>query len=117
MTTVAVGRGYEDVAADVLRAAGFQILWRNVRIGHLELDLVARRDDLVAIVEVRFRGKGAFDNGLSSITWRKRQRLLRAARGLWRGRLKDMPGVRRVRIDVIAMSADGVKWIEGAITE
>jgi hypothetical protein len=43
------------------------------------------------------------------------------ARGIWRGRLKKMPDVQRVRIDVIAVTAsnDGaqVEWIRGAITE
>ena len=112
------GRAAEERAADHLRAEGFQILWRNVRIGPLELDLVARRDDLAVIVEVRARGSGAFEGPLASIGWMKRKDLLRAARGIWRGRLKKLPGIRRVRIDVIAIDALGnLEWIPAAITE
>jgi putative endonuclease len=117
----AIGRGAEDLAAEHVIADGFRILWRNVRIGPLELDVIAKKDDLVVIVEVRSRGPGAFEGPLASITWSKRRMLLRASRGLWRGRLKKMPDVQRVRIDVIAITsrADGqhIEWIKGAITE
>jgi putative endonuclease len=116
--SVQKGRHAEAVAADHLRSGGFSVLWRNVRIGALEIDLVAKKDDLVVIVEVRSRGPGAFERPLESITREKRRNLLRASRGLWRGRLKKMPDVLRVRIDVMAVAEDGaVEWIKGAITE
>jgi putative endonuclease len=117
------GRDAEDVAAAHLEGDGFRILWRNVRIGSLEVDVVAKKGDLVAIVEVRTRGPGAFETALGSVTKTKQQMLLRAARGLWRGRLKKMPDVLRVRIDVIAVtlhddgSPPSVEWIKGAFTE
>jgi putative endonuclease len=117
----ALGRSAEDLAAEHVEAQGFRILWRNVRIGSLEIDLVGQRDDLVCIIEVRSRGSGSFAGPLASVTWTKRRMLVRAARGLWRGRLKRMPDVRRVRIDVIAVtpSNDGprVEWIKGAVSE
>lgn len=118
----AIGRGAEALASDQVAADGFRILWRNLRIGPLEIDLVAKKDDLVIIVEVRSRGPGALEGPLASITWKKRRLLLRAARGLWRGRLKKMPDVQRVRIDVIAITSSPtepprIEWIRGAITE
>lgn len=113
---VSIGRDAETIAAEYLEADGFRILWRNVRIGALEIDLVAKRDDLVVIVEVKMRGAGARVSGLASVTWKKQQLLLRAARGLWRGRLKKMPDVQRVRMDVIAISPTGIEWIRGAFT-
>lgn len=116
------GRRAEALAADHLAEAGFRLLWRNVRIGMLEVDLVAQQGDLVVIVEVRARGPGAFSGPLASIGWKKRLMLLSAARGLWRGRLKKMPEVRRVRIDVIAITTfagapPALEWIKGAISE
>lgn len=112
------GRAAEARAAEHLQAEGFHILWRNVRIGPLEVDLVARRGDLAVIVEVRARGSGAFEGPLASIGWNKRRDLLRAARGIWRGRLQRLPGIRRVRIDVIAIDKAGnLEWIPAAITE
>ena len=117
----AIGRSGEALAVAYLEAEGFVILWKNVRIGPLEIDLVAKQDDLVIIVEVRSRGPGAFEGPLASITWKKQRMLLRASRGLWRGRLKKMVDVRRVRIDVIAITSTGaaprIEWIKGAIVE
>src|SRR5262245_50620554 len=46
------GRAAEEAACDYLRMSGFTILWRNLRIGALEIDIVAKKDDLAAIVEV-----------------------------------------------------------------
>lgn len=112
------GRWAEDLAAAHVVAHGYVVLWRNVRIGHLEVDLVAQREGRVIVVEVRTRGPGAYDRPLASVGRKKRAMLLRAARGLWRGRLKHMPSVERVRIDVIGVKEDGaVEWIRGAIVD
>jgi putative endonuclease len=115
------GREAETIAGDYLTKQGFRILWRNLRIGALEIDLVAKKEDLAIVVEVRTRGAGAFEKPLASVSRGKQQMLLRAARGVWRGRLSKMPDVERMRIDVIAVTfEDGtprVEWIRGAITE
>jgi len=100
-----------------VRAHGFEVLFRNVRIGALEVDIIAKKDDLVIVVEVRARGEGALEKPLASISRSKKQSLLRAARGLWRTHLKKMPEVRRVRIDVIAVTKTEIEWIPSAITE
>jgi putative endonuclease len=116
------GREAEAAAADKLRANGFRVLWQNLRIGALELDLVARKGDLVVVVEVRTRGPGSYERPLASISRTKRRTLLRGVRALWKGRISKMPDVKRLRIDVAAVTrdADGalaIEWIAGAFTE
>ncbi len=116
------GREAEAAAADKLRANGFRVLWQNLRIGALELDLVAKKGDLVVVVEVRARGPGSYEKPLASISRTKRRTLLRGVRALWKGRISKMPDVKRVRIDVAAVTrdADGaltIEWIAGAFTE
>jgi putative endonuclease len=103
----AIGRRAEDAVAAHLVARGFDLLARNVRLGALELDLVVRQGPLVAIVEVRTRGAGSFTGPFASVTPEKRRRLLRAADRLWRERLRGMPDVARVRIDVAAVTFEG----------
>lgn len=114
-----LGRRAEDAAAEFLVAAGYTLLWRNLRLGALELDIVAQRGDLVIIVEVRTRGAGSLVGPLESITPTKRDRLRRAARRLWKERLAIRRDVMRVRLDVIAVTFDGettaVEHVEGAI--
>ena len=113
---VAIGRSHEDVAANHVRRAGFEVLWRNLRLGAYEIDIVAKRDGLVALIEVRYRGPTAHVGPLASVTLKKRRYLVRAARRLWREQLRGMRDVKRVRIDVIAVTPDGIEWIEGAFT-
>ncbi len=114
-------RRAEDAVAHHLEALGFEILARNLRLGHLEVDIVARQEALAVLVEVRTRGPGAFEGGLASIAGKKKMHLLHAAERLWRHRLSKMPDIERMRIDVAAVTfaADGtahIEYIAGAIT-
>ena len=105
--------------ADYLFAGGFAILGRNVRLGPLELDIVARRGALVVVVEVRTRGRGARVGPFESIDGTKRARLRRAVERLWRDRLAAMEGVDRVRIDAAAVLTERgstrIEYVEGAV--
>jgi len=96
----------ETMAARYLRRAGYVILGRNVRVGHLELDLVARDGDAVVVVEVRARGRGAWVAPLATIDRTKRDRLRRAATLLWRGRWSRWRWAQRVRFDVMSVYLD-----------
>jgi putative endonuclease len=114
-----LGRRAELAVADFLFARGFSVLSRNRRVGALEIDIVARKGRLVAIVEVRTRGPGALTSAFESVNLEKRQRLRRAAQRLWRVELARIKDVDRVRIDVAAVTFRGantsVEYIEGAI--
>lgn len=79
------GRLAEDAAAAALRMLGFQIEGRNVRIGHLEADIVAGDCEGKAIVEVRSREAGEPVGAFESLSASKQQRIERAAALLGRG--------------------------------
>jgi putative endonuclease len=115
-----LGRRAENAVADYLHASGFAILAQNLRLGALEIDLVARRGPLVAMVEVRARGAGAYERPFASIAGIKRTRLLYAAERLWRRRVAAMKDVERMRIDVAAVHFEGgrtfVEYVPGAIS-
>lgn len=68
----------EQVAAVFLIAKGFTILARRYAAHGGEIDLVARRRDLLLFVEVKARAER--DVAAQAITGRKRQRFARAAR-------------------------------------
>jgi len=114
-----LGRRAEDAVADYLSVRGYRVLGHNVRLGPLELDLVARRGPLVAIVEVRMRGEGSLQGAFESIDAAKRAHLRRAVWRLWREKLRGMRDVQRVRIDCAAVRFAGketwVEYVEGAI--
>jgi putative endonuclease len=116
---VALGRRAEIAVSDYLFAEGFSVLGRNVRLGPLELDVVARKGPLLVVVEVRTRKPGAIVGAFASVTHTKRARVLRAAQRLWRARIAYMRGVERMRLDVAAVAFVGgetlVDYAPGAI--
>ncbi len=111
------GRRAEELAAEFLRAQGFEIVQRNYlrRLG--ELDLIARGAQLLIIAEVRTRASAAYGGAAASVDRRKQQRITRAAGALLQQRadLARLP----VRFDVIVVrdphgAAPRIEWIRHA---
>ena len=85
---------------------GLEVLGTNVRAGRLEIDVIARAGEVIAIVEVRTRGAGAWEKALDSIGWKKRRRIRHAGERLWRTRFSKQPGVERMRFDCASVTFD-----------
>ena len=115
---LALGRAAESAAARFLERQGCRILAANFRAKGGELDLVALDDDVLAIVEVRYRASDRFGGAAGSITRAKRGRIVRAARTL----LAANPPLARLaaRFDVVEVSgpADDLRCdlIKGAFS-
>ncbi len=78
----------------------------NLRVGRLELDIVALDGPVIAVVEVRARGAGSWLRPLDSVDARKRSRIRRAGERLWRNRFAQDARVERMRFDVAAVDLD-----------
>jgi putative endonuclease len=91
----------EEIAARHLERAGWTILDRNFRIGRKEIDLVARRGDIVAFVEVKTRAGPGYGHPLEAITWKKRREIQQVAAG-WIDR--RAPGEVVFRFDAVAVT-------------
>lgn len=99
----ALGRRAEQAVADYLLARGFVILERNLRVGKLEIDLLARHEDLIAVVEVRCRSLQSWQSPFESVGPAKRQRIRRAGELVWQRRFSHDPSVNRMRFDVASV--------------
>ena len=53
------GRDGEQIAAQFLKGQGYQILAERVRSDAGEIDLIARKDALIAFIEVKWRKRAA----------------------------------------------------------
>jgi putative endonuclease len=91
----------EGFAIEHLRTQGWIIEAHRFRLGRLEIDLVARRGNQVAFVEVKTRRGSAFGSPLEAVTGAKKRELVRVARG-WMDRHGRPPYV--YRFDVIAVT-------------
>lgn len=113
------GGAAEDAVAARLLSSGWTILDRRLRIGKLEVDIVARRGDVVACVEVRGRRVDALVTAIDTIDWEKKRFLTKAARTLWSRRFSRDMTVRIVRIDVATVTYGPgdpvIEIVEGAI--
>lgn len=79
MSGKSLGDHGEGLAAAYLERAGWTILVRNFRMGRKEIDLVARRHEVVAFVEVKTRAGPGFGHPLEAITWKKRREIHQVA--------------------------------------
>ena len=82
---------------------GYQIVALNLRLQYLELDVVARHNDVIVVVEVRQRGPRAWTSGFGSIDGRKRHRIRLAGHRLWQRRYQHDPSVNRLRFDAASV--------------
>lgn len=115
-----IGDRAEAAARDYLTRGGFFIEGQNVRFGSLEIDIVARRAELLVACEVRHRRATGTRGPLASITHAKRVAMVRAARQLYLARIKSDPTIERFRIDVavVEFTPEGptVEYFPGAVT-
>jgi putative endonuclease len=73
------GISAESRAAAFLMAKGYRILSKRYRTPHGEIDIVARRRNLIAFVEVKARA--SLDEAAYAVTPRQQQRIINAAQG------------------------------------
>lgn len=73
-----LGKWGEQLVIDRLTSQGWSIRERNWRLNHYEIDIVAQRDNVLAIVEVKTRADRGTD-ALEAITPRKRANMIASA--------------------------------------
>ena len=73
------GLSAESRAAALLMAKGYRILAKRFRTPHGEIDLVAKRRNVLVFVEVKARA--SLDEAAYSVTPRQQQRIIDAAQG------------------------------------
>lgn len=100
-----IGQRGEEVAADHLRRAGYEIVARNWRTRIGEIDIVARRDDLIVFVEVRTRSTAGLGTASESVGPRKQRQLVTMANQY----LQQVAPSASARIDVIAITFNGLR--------
>ena len=68
----------EEAVCRYLTQRGYEILARNFRIPGAELDIVARKGESIAFVEVKTRMPGSLESGFDAVGKAKQRRIIRA---------------------------------------
>ena len=104
----------EARVAKHLARSGYAIIGRNVRVGRLEIDLIARRGSTIVFCEVRTRSNARMAEPVASIDRAKQLRLRRAA-AIWM-REKKLWGRASIRFDAasVVLDEDRLEYYEDA---
>jgi putative endonuclease len=99
-----VGELGERLAERWVVRRGWRVLARRYRVGHRDLDLIVRRGQTVAFIEVKTRRRVEFGGPVAAVGGRKRRHLSHAATA-WIDR-HGPPGV-EYRFDVVGVLING----------
>ncbi len=94
-----LGARAEEAAATLYEGRGFSVVERNVRVGRLEIDLIARKGTMAVLVEVRSRKAGSMVHPAATIRGAKALHMRQAA-AMWLAG-NGTRGM-TVRLDVVA---------------
>lgn len=71
-----LGKAGEDAAVDYLKHNGYVIRDRNWRKNHLELDIIATKDDELTVIEVKTRSNTTFSEPQDAVDQQKIRRIV-----------------------------------------
>ena len=108
LRTSRIGQAGEQMACDFLETQGHQILDRNWRTGHLELDIISEAADGLHFVEVKARTAPVTTSVLDQVNIVKQKRISAAA-GQYLNK-KHMEG-REVFFDIVSVLFDGEQTV------
>ena len=91
----------ENAACEYLMRAGYQILARNWRFRHLEVDIICSYENLLVVVEVKTR-MARDEDPAELLNWKKRKNLIQAADAFIKMHQLSL----EVRIDLVIVYGD-----------
>jgi putative endonuclease len=100
----------EQRAVKMLKKAGYTIVERNFKCPFGEVDIIAKKDDVVAFVEVKARSSIEYGTPSQAVDFRRQKRYLNCAKFYFSGRAVDYV----VRFDVVEVYKKEVNHIENA---
>ena len=102
MDNIAFGKQGEDLAVEFLIEEGYEILERNWRFKHTEVDIIARDRDQLVIAEVKTRTGNSWGEPYTAVDFRKQRSLIFAAERYIFSHNLDL----YVRFDIVSIIID-----------
>ncbi len=90
----------ENLAAEWLKEKGYELLHRNWRHSHYEIDIIALKNKMLHFVEVKCRNDSPFGYPEDSVTKKKFKNLKRAADEF----LFRNPGHKWIQYDILSIT-------------
>ena len=107
------GRRGEEIASSFLLERGFELLRKNYRFKKSgEIDIIARKENLIIFVEVKSRKTGKFGGALYSINNRKKNTIKKIAEQYLTANQSLLPNDYTCRFDLISIENEKLEWLE-----
>ncbi len=106
------GNKGEELAADFLVVRGYEIVARNYRYKHAEIDLIVKKDNCLIFVEVKTRSSSSFGEPETFVTDKKAAKVMEGAEQYmieinWHGSIRfDIVSVKTGRPPVVVHFED-----------
>ena len=104
------GKKGERRAARYLKRHGYKIICRNFKCPFGEVDIIARKGEVLAFTEVKLRLSDIYGAPSEAVNAARMRRYINSARFYFAGREPDCV----VRFDIIEVTEDGINHIENA---
>jgi putative endonuclease len=98
-----LGKTGEDLAVNFLTKQGYEILERNYSFQKAEVDIIAKKETVLAVVEVKTRSTNVFGNPQDFLKPKQIQRIVKAVDNYVTSNQLDV----EVRFDIIAIVKNG----------
>ena len=109
-----IGNFYEGMAADYLEKQGYRILEKNFRCPKGEIDIIARDEEYLCFIEVKFRSSEENGGPEGAVNRKKQKRLSGAA--LYYLMQKGYPDTVPCRFDVVGVTPERILLIKNAFS-
>ena len=112
---IKTGNKGENLAAEFLQQKGYELVTRNYRYKHAEIDLIVKRNDVLVFVEVKTRSSTSFGEPEAFVDTKKAAKIFEVAEQYtyennWNG---------NIRFDIVSVmigDSNEVVHFEDAIT-
>jgi putative endonuclease len=119
MTNTQVGAWAEEVAWQHIHQHGWQLVGRNFFCKGGELDIIVRKGNVLAFIEVKYRKRNIMGGAIASLSATKKRRLIHSAKVF----LQEHPLLAKLdcRFDLIAIDGSDsphsqvqIQWLDNA---
>ncbi|TDW50017.1 putative endonuclease [Flavobacterium sp. 270] len=112
-----LGKKGEELAVEFLEQDGYEILERNWVFQKAEIDIIAQKDAVLAIIEVKTRSSLDFGLPQDFVKTKKIQLLIKAVNAYINDREKDFNDDCEIRFDIVAVHKNGESFAIEHLTD
>lgn len=109
-----IGDQYEEEAVTFLKSLGYEIIVRNYRCRMGEIDIIAKKDQYLCFIEVKYRCQSDQGGPFAAVNWKKQKKICKVSTHymLEEGILDNTP----CRYDIVGITPENIELMQNAFS-